>query len=141
MAFHKNQNLYLLTVSFSVLFALIGFTYNVWRMEVSEENNTIRTACFEMLINLSSLEQLIYTAYYDGDERAGSPRKGWVKVGLITDLSALADDAVRNKTSELKAVWSENWSTIATTQASVDKTVKAIDSVRVEIKRLLESLN
>jgi hypothetical protein len=140
IAYYKKQNLYLLTVSFSVLFALVGFTYNVWRMEVSEENNTIRTACFEMLINLSSLEQLIYAAYYDSDEKEGSPRKGWVKVGLITDLSALADDAVRSKSTELKAVWSDNWSTIATSQGSVDKMVNAIDSVRVEIKRLLESL-
>jgi len=140
IAFHKKQNLYLLTVSFSVLFALIGFTYNVWRMEVSEENNTIRTACFEMLINLSSLEQSIYAAFYDGDEQEGSPRKGWVKVGLLTDLSALADDAVRDKSTELKAVWSDSWSTIATSQASFDKMVSAIDSVRAEIKRLLESL-
>jgi hypothetical protein len=140
IAFQKKQNLYLLTVSFSVLFALIGFTYNVWRMEVSEENNTIRTACFEILTNLSSLEQLIYTAYYDGDSKEGSPRKGWVKVGLITDLSALADDAVQTRSTQLKAVWSDNWSTISTSQASVDKMVNAIDSVRVEIKRLLDSL-
>ena len=43
----KNKlQLYQLTVIFSVLFALVGFSYNVWRMEVSEQNNNIRTACF-----------------------------------------------------------------------------------------------
>jgi hypothetical protein len=132
--------LYQLSVVFSVLFALIGFSYNVWRMEVSEENNTIRTACFEILINLSSLEQLIYTAYYDGDTKEGSPRKGWVKVGLIVDLSALADEAVERESLALREVWSANWSTMATSENSVDNIVNAIDSVRAGIKRLLNSL-
>jgi len=136
----KKLHLYQLSVVFSVLFALIGFSYNVWRMEVSEENNTIRTACFEILINLSSLEQLIYTAYYDGDTKEGSPRKGWVKVGLIVDLSALTGDAVKKKAIALKEVWSTNWNTIATSKDSVDNIVQAIDSVRTEIKHLLSSL-
>jgi len=71
----KRLPLYQVTVIFSVLFALIGFSYNVWRMEVSEENSNIRTACFEMLINLSSLEQLIYAAHYDADKDEGNPDK------------------------------------------------------------------
>ena len=41
-------------------------------MEVSENNNNIRTASFEMLINLSSLEQLVYSAYYDNDLKEGN---------------------------------------------------------------------
>lgn len=138
--FYKEFHLYQITVVFSVLFALVGFSYNVWRMEVSEENNTIRTACFEILVNLSSLEQLIYTAHYDADTKEGSPRKGWVKVGLIVDLSALTDDAVKLESLALKQSWSENWDKIANDKVSVDKTVAAIDSVRVRIKSLLNSL-
>ena len=138
--FQYKPHIYQVAVIFSVLFALLGFSYNVWRMEVSEENNTIRTACFEMLINLSSLEQLIYTAYYDGDIKEGSPRKGWVTVNLIADLSALTDDAVKRESFALKEIWAINWSTMATSKDSVDKMVKAIDSARAEIKRLLSSL-
>lgn len=37
----RNFRLYQLTVIFSVLFALLGFTYNVWRMEVTEQNSNI----------------------------------------------------------------------------------------------------
>lgn len=136
----KRLQLYQVTVIFSVLFALIGFSYNVWRMEVSEENNNIRTACFEMLINLSSLEQLIYAAHYDGDIKEGNPRKGWVTVGLIADLSALTDGAVKRESATLKDVWSANWETMPTSKGSVDKMVGAIDSVRAEIKHLLSSL-
>ncbi|MBT8118948.1 MAG: hypothetical protein KJN89_04445 [Gammaproteobacteria bacterium] len=137
---YKKLRLYQATVIFSVLFALIGFSYNVWRMEASEENNNIRTACFEILINLSSLEQLVYSAHYDKDLEEGNPRKGWVTVGLVVDLSALTDDAVREESATLKKVWSNQWSAMASNRDSVEKIVASIDSVRAEIKTLLNSL-
>ena len=136
----KKLHLYQLTVIFSVLFALAGFSYNVWRMEVSEQNNNIRTACFEMLLELSTLEQLVYTAHYDSDVKEGSPRKGWVKVGLIADLSVLTTDSVEKKASTLKKVWSTHWSTMVNNKDSVDEIVNAIDSVRSEIKQVFNSL-
>ncbi len=134
-------NLYQRTVIFSLLFTLVGFSYNVWRMEVSENNNNMRTASFEMLKNLSSLEQLIYSAYYDDDIKEGNPRKGWVIVGLIDDLSVLTNENVKTKTTELKNVWSLHWETIATSQQTVDSVIASIDSVRDEIKGLLKSLD
>lgn len=136
----KKLFIYQVTIIFSVLFALVGFSYNVWRMEVSEENNNIRTACFEILLELSSLEQLIYIAHYDGDIKEGSPRKGWVKVGLIADLSVLTTDSVERQTAILKKVWSEHWATMINNRDSVDQIVKAIDSARSEIKLVLSSL-
>lgn len=136
----KKLHIYQVTIIFSVLFALVGFSYNVWRMEVSEENSNIRTACFEMLLVLSSLEQLIYLAHYDGDVKEGSPRKGWVKVGLIADLSVLTTDSVERQATALKKVWSVHWSTMIDNQDSIDQIVRAIDSVRSEIKLLLISL-
>jgi hypothetical protein len=51
----KRFQLYSMTLFLSVIFALVGFSYNVWRMEASEQNNNIRTACFEMLLELSAL--------------------------------------------------------------------------------------
>ena len=133
--------LYQLMVIFSVLFALIGFSYNVWRMEVSEQNNNNRTACFEMLLELSSLEQLVYIAHYDGDVKEGSPRKGWVKVGLIADLSVLTTESVEEQAAILKKVWADHWSTMHNDKKSIDQIVNAIDSVRAEIKRVLSSLD
>lgn len=133
-------NLYQLTIIFSLLFALVGFSYNVWRMEASEENNNIRTACFEILLELSSLEQLIYSAHYDHDTNEGNPRKGWVKVGLISDLSVLSSSLVENKTTRLKMIWRKNWETMPESKAAVTEIIKAIDGVRSEIKKLLISL-
>tara|TARA_B110000503_G_scaffold122831_1_gene187846 strand:- start:231 stop:662 length:432 start_codon:yes stop_codon:yes gene_type:complete len=133
-------HLYQVTVIFSVLFALLGFTYNVWRMEVTEENSNIRTASFEVLLTLSSLEQLVYSAHYDGDEQEGNPRKGWVKVGLIEDLSMLTTDSVQAQAAALKTVWTDNWATMMDDRHSADQIVSAIDSTRTELKRVLKSL-
>jgi len=138
---NKKLHLYQATVILSVLFAFVGFSYNVWRMEVSEHNNNVRTACFEMLVELTSLEQLIYIAHYDGDTKEGSPRKGWVKIRLITDLSVLTSKAVEQKAAILKTVWSDHWSTMTDDQTSVESIVNAIDGVRVEIKMVLRSLD
>jgi hypothetical protein len=138
--FYSRLNLYQKTVILSVLFTLLGFSYNVWRMEASEKNNNIRTASFEILITLSSLEQLVYAAYYDGDKKEGNPRIGWINVGLINDLSILTNEQVQNKANVLNDVWSENWQAIANSQASVNQIVTAIDNVRYEIKLLLNSL-
>jgi hypothetical protein len=136
----KKIQLYFIAAIFSMMFALAGFSYNVWRMEVTEENSNIRMACFEILLELSDLEQLIYTAHYDHDLKEGSPRKGWVKVGLIVDLSVLADEAVEKSALELKDIWSGKWSTMADNRQSVNKLIEAIDAVRAEIKTVLRSL-
>jgi hypothetical protein len=133
-------NLYQLTVIFSLMFTLVGFSYNVWRMEASESNNNIRTASFEMLKNLSSLEQLIYAAHYDKDIKEGNARNGWVTIGLISDLSILTSDEVKIKATSLNKVWSVHWESMPTNEQAVNEIVKAIDSVRDEIKHLLNSL-
>lgn len=109
-------------------------------MEISETNNNVRTASFEMLTELSALEQLVYIAAYDGDLKEGSPRKGWVKVGLIEDLSILTAESVEKKSAALKEVWSEHWSSITDSNESVQVIVRSIDSVRFEIKTVLSSL-
>ena len=131
---------YQLMVVFSVVFALVGFSYNVWRMEVTEENDNIRTASFEILLELASLEQLIYAAHYDKDKVNGSPRKGWVIVGLVNDLSVLAGDSIQADASTLKLVWSNQWEHINNDVKAVKQIIEAIDNLRSEIKQVLIKL-
>lgn len=140
-ALRSRLQLYQITVIFSVLFALVGFSYNVWRMEVSEANSNTRTACFEMLLKLSELEQVVYAAHYDQDSTAGNPRTGWVIVGLVGDLAALTDQGVADGAQRLHDSWSAHWAGLPSERASADAVVTAIDSVRQQIKRLLASLD
>lgn len=131
---------YYFTAIFGVFFAIVGFSYNTWRMEVSEDNNNIRTAAFETLLVLAEFEQVIYAAHYDKDHENGNPRLGWVKVGLAYDLSMLVGSSVEQKAMDLRAVWQDTWSSMASSREDTDKLVSAISEVREEIKLVLKSL-
>lgn len=140
MQAEKQIRNYQVAVIASLLFALLGFSYNVWRMEVTEENANTRTACFELLLVLSELEQLVYSAHYDKNSLEGSPRKGWVKVGLTVDLSVLTTSKVKNSALKLKDVWSSHWQSIENNEQSVQSVVYAIEGSRTQIKMLLQNL-
>lgn len=140
---HDIQNklkLYFITSIFSIIFALIGFSYNVWRLQQSEVNNTVRMASFEVLTELAEFEQILYAVHYDKNSKEGSPRKAWVKIGLITDLSQLISKSVEVKANKLHVNWKENWEKISDDENSVNQLVLELDSVRKEIKKQLEIL-
>ncbi|GIU48849.1 MULTISPECIES: hypothetical protein [Shewanella] len=138
---NQRLKLYQLTVIFSLLFSLMGFSYNVWRMEITEHNSNVRTACFEMLLELAQLQQLVYTAHYDQDLKLGSPRVGWVKVGLIEDLSSLTGVSVIKSSKQLTQVWSNQWQDMAENEIAANEIIEQVDIVRADIKLLLVSLN
>ncbi len=52
--------------------------------------------------------------------KEASLRKGWVKVGLIVDLSALTTSKVESSALKLKETWSTNWQSIENKQQSVE---------------------
>ena len=136
---HKLR-LYYFTAIFSMIFAVVGFSYNAWRMEVSEDNNNIRTASFEVLQSLAELEQNIYAAHYDQDIENGSPRIGWVKIGLVNDLSPLISGSAQLKAKQLKQYWAANWQDVNEQTATVEQLVKYIDEVRAAIQQQLTAL-
>lgn len=140
MELKSKLKVFYITSVFSMIFAVLGFSYNAWRLELSEDNNNIRTAAFEVLLQLSELEQIIYAAHYDKDAEQGNPRKAWVKIGLINDLSALIGKQVMIDAAELKRLWSESWQVIEASEQATNNMVSAIDEVRKSIKVALESL-
>ncbi len=68
----QKLKLYYMTSIFSIAFAMLGFTYNTWRMEITEDNSNIRTAAFEVLLQLSEIERIIYAAHYDKNSEEGT---------------------------------------------------------------------
>ncbi len=137
----RTNRWYHATAIFSVLFALAGFSYNVWRMEVSEQNNSVREASFEILLQLADLEQLVYAAHYDNDAVGGNPRSGWVKVGLVVDLSTQAGEAVASSAANLRTVWGDSWASMHNDKQSVEQIVAAIDRVRERVRLRLSTLD
>jgi hypothetical protein len=137
----EKLKIYYIMSVFSVLFALLGFSYNAWRMEVSEENNNVRTAAFEVLTHLGELEHIILSAHYDNDIIEGNPRKGWVKVGLVVDLSALISPNVADKAVIIKTVWADSWHLLDTEESVVKALVSKIDDTRMAIKMILKDMS
>ena len=137
---NSKLRLFYVTSVLSMIFAVIGFSYNTWRMQVTEENNNIRTASFEVLSRLSEMEQLIYTAHYDKNTIDGSPRKIWVKVGLIVDLSGLISPQVEKEAESLKSLWRASWQNVREDEETTQQLVVKIDLVRKNIKQVLKSL-
>jgi len=131
---------YYVTAIFSMIFAVVGFSYNLWRVEVTEKNSTIRTASFSVLNKLAELEQNIYAAHYDQDFQEGNPRHGWVKVGLIVDLSSLISQPVKKEAKELKMLWGKSWTQIPHDEIITNRLISSIDSVRNEIEITINDL-
>ncbi len=140
MELEGRLKIYYFTAIFSVLFALAGFSYNAWRLELSEDNSTVRAASFELLTLLAETEQLIYAAHYDGDQQDGNPRRGWIKIGLIVDLSFLVNPAVEAQAALLKKLWRSGWQHLADDREVVNGLISQIDQVRDEIKQTLKQL-
>ncbi len=128
------------TAIFSMLFALIGFSYNVWRMEITEYNSNMRSASFELLLQLSELEAIVYYAHYDKNPNDGNPRKGWIKVGLISDLSMITEPNVHDAAQALQKTWQANWSHMQQDETSAQAIIQEIDSVRLEVRKLITHL-
>lgn len=126
---------------FSFLFAFVGFSYNVWRTEKTESNNNVREAAFGMLQELANLEQLVYAIHYDHSTAEGTPRNGWVKIGLIQDMSMLVAPTVESKAIQLKEVWAKKWNQLSEDKQASDEIVHAIEEVRVEARLMLKSLD
>ena len=137
----QRMKVYQATAIFSVLFALLGFSYNVWRMEVTERNSNVRSASFELLLQLAELEQLVYAAHYDQDSVDGNPRVGWVKVGLIVDLSVNGDAGLQLAAQQLRDSWAQHWEQLPVQRDAADAVVVAIDTTRAAVQALLFSLD
>lgn len=136
----SNLQMYRVVLLISILLAGLSFSYNVWRLEVSERNNPIRAAGMQVLLELSELEQLIFIAHYDNDLIAGNPRKAWVRVGLIQDLSILVSDDTVHVAETLRQVWQKQWPYIAEDVDAVNQVGTKIDKLRDQIKYELKTL-
>jgi hypothetical protein len=131
---------YQLIVMMSFIFGVLGFVYNNWRYEHNEYNTNVRIASFQMMQELAALEQNIYANHYDKDLSKGNPRDGWVKMGLIDDLSIFISIKSKAAAKQLKHTWTHHWEKISDDQNVTDTLVKEIDAIRAATREVLEEL-
>lgn len=135
----RRLKFYYITVVLSVFSACVSFAYNAWRLELSEDNSTRRTAAFEVLLKLSELEQGMYSLHYD-EKDSWSPRHGWVAVALVGDLSMLIGSDVKIQADSLQRTWSDQWQRLDHDKTALNAVVIKIDKLREAIKLRLLSL-
>ncbi len=128
------------TAIVSLVFAVTGFSYNAWRLEESESNNIVRDAAFEVLTELAEFEQVLYASHYDKNDVEGSPRLGWVKIGLINDLAMLISPDAHASAEQLKSNWGDHWPEVPDDREIVDNLVVDVDAVRAAVKTRLAEL-
>lgn len=124
----------------SLAIAISGFSYAMWRDEASEKNRNVRSASFQVLMEVEQLRLIVDYAHYDKDKVRGNPITGWPHVLLIRDLSHLIDADTAAAGDKLYQTWSDNWDNIDTEQASVDKITSAIEQVRGQDLKVLRTL-
>ena len=125
----------------SLLVALSALGYNTWRNEQTEHNRNIRQAGFEMLLHISELQRITYLAHFDEDRQAGNPRKGSVEVLVLRDLARLIPESGQVLSEALVNVWNENWKGLGNDDEAVAAIDNAINDLRMDVVRILESLD
>jgi hypothetical protein len=125
----------------SLVFALVGFSYNTWRDERTEYNRNVRAASFEILTKLADFERVVFLAHYDRDKTSGNPRTGWTYVIVINDLAEIVPGAVQPRAVALRDAWRANWERLGSgDETAVDHIDLGIADLRAATLEALHSL-
>jgi hypothetical protein len=129
-------------LSFVTLAAIITtFIVTTWRSEVSEKNQNLRMAGFEILKNLGQLQIVVNYAYYQPDNMRGNPYLGWGYIALVSDLSQLMPHPVLETIQKLVIVWEEEANNLKTRKESVEQVSLQIDNSREQVLKSIHSLH
>ncbi|MEZ5497908.1 MAG: hypothetical protein R3E77_00625 [Steroidobacteraceae bacterium] len=124
----------------SLVVALTALGYNTWRNERTEHNRNLRTAGFELIRELGSLQQIVFYAHYSVGDSRGDSRMGWADVLTITDLAALMPQEVGAEAADLRAVWQVNWEHLGQDDEAYARIDAAIDGLRGATRHALLAL-
>jgi hypothetical protein len=89
----------------SVAIAMSSLVYLAWRNESTERNRNIRAAEFEMLKDLSELQQVVDYAQIRQDQSRGDPTRALTLVMQIRDLGEIASPNVAAAATKLQLAW------------------------------------
>ncbi len=110
-------------------------------MEQKERNSNLREASFQLLIELSELEEITFHLQYDSASSKLNARSGWVKVRLISALTALMPKKIQQNAEQLSQSWAENWQKLGgKNQQGSDLITEKISTLREQLILLIGAL-
>ncbi len=122
-----------------LLIAIATLVYSGYRAELNQENQTARSAGFEVLKALNTL-QMIADAHRYTPNTAPSYLDGWTQILLIDDLADFIAPSVENKAEDLHTVWQENLDQLNSDEANEEIT-NAIKTTRTSLKEAIQNLH
>lgn len=114
----------------SLVVALVALGYSTWRNEITERNRNLRTAGFELLAEIGSLQQVVFYAHFNAGDARGDARMGWADVLTIEDLAALMPPEVGRDAAALRETWQSGWTGLGTRDEDHRRIDAAIDRLR-----------
>jgi hypothetical protein len=124
----------------SLLVALTALSYNTWRNESTEQHRNIRAAEFEMLKELSELQQIIDYAYLRQDLQRGDLAQGLAHVLFIRDLAKLTPEPVDNSAQTLLMAWNNDSEKLASNKEAGAALSEQVLNTRTVVLESLRNL-
>jgi len=125
----------------SLVVALSALGYSTWRNELTERNRNLRTAGFELLAEIGSLQQVVFYAHFNAGDARGDARMGWADVLTIEDLAALMPPEVGRDARALRTTWQSRWTGLGTSDEdhrSIDQAIDALRQTTLDTLRRLD---
>lgn len=88
-----------------LMVALIALGYNTWRNELTEQNQTVRYASFEMLLKVGELQSILYAANGLESMQKETATRGEIVVLGLRDLSMFMPENVQGHSKNLVLEW------------------------------------
>ena len=122
-----------------LVIATMTLLYSGYRAELNQENQTARSAGFELLKALNNL-QMIVDAHRYTPETAPNYLTGWTQVLLIDDMSDFIAPSVEIEAGLLHSSWQKNFEQLQTDDANIALT-SAIRTTRSSLKEAIQNLH
>ena len=124
---------------FLLSIAILSLFFSAYKARISEQNQTTRSAAFEMLKKLNHLQFIIDKEFY-GKSKEERFLDGWADVVFIDDLSIFTSGTVEQRTVELLKTWKSSFEHLDN-QAVNEKLSLKIKETKKALKIVIIDLN
>ena len=122
-----------------LLIAVTTLIYSGYRAELNQQNQTARSAGFEVLKALNKLQMTIDAQRYTPED-APDFLEGWNEVLLIDDMSDFINPKVQTQAQALHQAWQNNFETLQS-DASNEAVTATIKRTRASLKQAIYNLH
>jgi len=122
-----------------LLIATSTLLYSGYRAQLNQANQTARSAGFELLKSLNTLQMIVDAGRYTPDQ-AASYIAGWTEVLLIEDMASFVSSDVDDAAQALHHLWQQEFEHLDQSSSN-NLLTKAIKKTRSSLKSAIHNLH